>query len=210
MAINWITSFFKPKKPQNASPSILENAFMHVLKHSETFGLNPNDFNYFNKVHEILDQLHNTEPFPGNVEIQEDSLGQKRYYIHPGEQNAKGIFIALDASGAPKTLFAPKDQYQYFITRPEKLSDEPLKNSLCRVCAWPFDAEVWGEGVYPTYLICPSCGCEAGNEDYTLEGIRIYRQQWIEHGMKWWYRSKKPPKFWNPKKQLKNLPPEFV
>jgi hypothetical protein len=71
---------------------------------------------------------------------------------------------------------------------------------------------VWDEGGGGSYDICPSCGCEAGNHDWTLEDTREYRQQWIANGMKWWFpdpKVKPMPSGWNPQEQMEHIPPEW-
>lgn len=88
------------------------------------------------------------------------------------------------------------------------------KRSRCRVCGWLFSSPVWDEDPEEgaTYDICPSCGCEAGNEDYTLESTRAYRKKWIDTGMPWWHPDPQiisPPPNWDPLEQMKNIPPEW-
>ena len=77
---------------------------------------------------------------------------------------------------------------------------------MCPVCGFstlvPYD-----EYGAATYEICPSCGCEAGNE-YGLQTDEPHflslRRHWI-HGEKgrWWSSSEKPPVGWNPIEQMK-------
>lgn len=55
----------------------------------------------------------------------------------------------------------------------------------------------------PTYEICPCCGVEWGNEDYTLESRIEYRNKWLAAGAKWFEPQKKPAN-WNLEEQLKN------
>ncbi len=90
--------------------------------------------------------------------------------------------------------------------------DNTQKRSLCRVCGWLFNSPVRDEEGFGSYDICPACGCEAGNHDWTLEDAREYRQQWIANGMKWWFpdpKVKPIPKNWDPVEQMKNIPPEW-
>ncbi|MBK8190444.1 MAG: hypothetical protein IPK79_08340 [Vampirovibrionales bacterium] len=83
----------------------------------------------------------------------------------------------------------------------------------CRVCGYLEQGEFWVDGEDPTYCICPSCGCEAGNHDFTLEETREYRQKWIDGGMKWVYPDpacRPIPPNWNPKEQMKYIPPNWL
>lgn len=62
--------------------------------------------------------------------------------------------------------------------------------------------------------ICPSCGIEFGQNDMLpvnemIAFYRRWRQEWIQNGMKWWSIDN-PPLDWNPRKQLKNIPKEFL
>lgn len=80
----------------------------------------------------------------------------------------------------------------------------------CRVCGLYIKDFPWGkDGDCPTYEICPCCGVEFGNEDYTLSSIRIYRKNWISNGGKW-FSTKEKPNNWNLENQLQHIPKEFV
>jgi hypothetical protein len=75
----------------------------------------------------------------------------------------------------------------------------------CKVCGLYISPPPWGEdGLSPSYEICPCCGVEFGNEDYTEESIRKYRQQWINKGYEWFEPSERPSD-WNPNVQLANV-----
>ena len=75
----------------------------------------------------------------------------------------------------------------------------------CKVCGNELANAPWGiDGTTPTYEICPCCGVEFGNEDYTLESVKRYREQWIYNGAKW-FRVKMQPKNWDLGKQLGNI-----
>lgn len=81
---------------------------------------------------------------------------------------------------------------------------------ICRVCGYINQDEIWGtDGLSPTYVICPCCGVEFGNEDYTLDSIRKYRKHWIEEGAKWFEEGLKPEN-WDISKQLKNIQIQFI
>jgi len=64
----------------------------------------------------------------------------------------------------------------------------------CRVCGFNNYPDNFWEGDIPMYIICPCCGCESGNEDYTVESTKQYRENWIKRGAIWL----------DPKKNLKN------
>lgn len=78
--------------------------------------------------------------------------------------------------------------------------------NFCPVCGYPLgDYNPWGDdGNTPTYNICPCCGVEWGNEDYTPESRMEYRNKWIAGGAKWFDPQKKPAN-WNLEEQLKNI-----
>lgn len=42
-----------------------------------------------------------------------------------------------------------------------------MKEYICKVCGYD----------NPTYIICPCCGCESDNEDYTIESAKDYKQK---------------------------------
>ena len=60
------------------------------------------------------------------------------------------------------------------------------------------------DGKTPTFDICPCCGVEWGNEDYTTESRTEYRNKWLADGAKWFEPQKKPVN-WNLEEQLKDI-----
>lgn len=79
-------------------------------------------------------------------------------------------------------------------------------NNFCSICGYPLgNYNPWGgDGKTPTYDICPCCGVEWGNEDYTLESRTEYRNKWLADGAKWCEPQKKPVN-WNLEEQLKDI-----
>lgn len=56
----------------------------------------------------------------------------------------------------------------------------------CRVCGYePVDPPWGAAGHAPTYELCPCCGVEYGNEDYTQSSTIEYRDRWLSDGGKW-------------------------
>lgn len=79
----------------------------------------------------------------------------------------------------------------------------------CRVCGWYMMDPPWGEdGLTPTYEICPCCGVEFGNEDYTKESTLEYRKKWLSNSAKW-FKERMKPDNWNLEKQMKNIPDKY-
>ena len=79
----------------------------------------------------------------------------------------------------------------------------------CRVCGFHMMDAPWGEdGQSPTYEICPCCGVEFGNEDYTLESTKLYRKQWLSKNVKW-FEHKEKPLDWDLEKQMYNIPKKY-
>lgn len=80
------------------------------------------------------------------------------------------------------------------------------KKYYCTICGLALENFApWSQdNKTPTYNICPCCGVEWGNEDYTSESCKEYRNKWIESGAKWFDPQKKPAN-WNLKKQLRNI-----
>ena len=79
----------------------------------------------------------------------------------------------------------------------------------CRVCGLKQTEPPWGEdGKTPSYEICSCCGVEFGNEDYSPESLKKYRDNWISGGAKW-FSSKEKPANWDMKNQLAQIPEKF-
>lgn len=80
----------------------------------------------------------------------------------------------------------------------------------CRVCGLYIESAPWGEdGETPTYEICPCCGVEFGNEDYTLQSVRNYRTKWLENSAKW-FEPRQKPNYWDLEEQMKKVPMGFL
>jgi hypothetical protein len=86
-----------------------------------------------------------------------------------------------------------------------------LEATICPVCGFaPLLEEPWPEN-RPSYEICPCCGTEFGNEDFSLDPRkratrhRDLREQWMSGGMNWWSTNRLPPHDWNPLAQLRSL-----
>ena len=79
----------------------------------------------------------------------------------------------------------------------------------CRVCGLLCDTNQWGDdGGLPSYDICDCCGVEFGYEDYTLDSIRKYRDNWRKNGAKW-FNPKAKPDNWSLQEQMNNIPVEY-
>jgi len=77
----------------------------------------------------------------------------------------------------------------------------------CPVCAFPKLKEPpHSKSGGGSYEICPCCGFQFGVDDDD-KGITFLqaRSKWIESGMKWQSKSKKPPAKWDAQKQLATL-----
>lgn len=80
----------------------------------------------------------------------------------------------------------------------------------CRICGLFQEEQPWGkDGESPTYNICPCCGVEFGNEDYTIKSVHEYRKLWLEKGAVW-FSIKEKPINWLLEEQLKDISKEFV
>lgn len=77
-----------------------------------------------------------------------------------------------------------------------------MLNNVCLVCGFPDLEQAPYDLGCATFVICPCCGTEFGNDDFTKSHHEL-REEWINEGMKWW-DSNPPPKNWNPHRQLRN------
>lgn len=95
------------------------------------------------------------------------------------------------------------------IGRGNNMNNINEDNHLCRVCGLYVESSPWGDdGKCPTYEICPCCGVEFGNEDYTIESTIEYRIKWLNNGAKW-FDCKDKPLYWVLEEQLKQIPREY-
>lgn len=84
-----------------------------------------------------------------------------------------------------------------------------MEEHYCRICGLYIEDKPWGkDGNCPTYEICPCCGIEFGNEDYTIESAIEYRKQWLTDGAQW-FNPKEKPKNWNLENQLLHIPEKY-
>ena len=79
----------------------------------------------------------------------------------------------------------------------------------CRVCGFLEESPPWGtDGKTPTFEFCVCCGVEHGYEDCTLDGVRRYRQRWLDGGARW-FHPKFIPDNWIVDEQLASSPTDF-
>lgn len=79
----------------------------------------------------------------------------------------------------------------------------------CRVCGCLLDEPPWGDdGATPSFEICPCCGVEFGYEDFTLEGARKHRENWLAMGSPWFDAAMRPDD-WNLDVQLRSIPAQY-
>jgi len=84
------------------------------------------------------------------------------------------------------------------------------ERNFCRVCGLDQEEPVWGESDQcPTFEICLCCGTEFGYDDYTLEGIRKRRENWLLNPQKWLDPTAKPIG-WDLEAQLKQIPKKYL
>ncbi len=80
-----------------------------------------------------------------------------------------------------------------------------MPNLFCKICGYKHSEPHWGDdGKSPSYLICPCCGVEAGNEDYSEKSIKQYRYNWMKGGNRW-FNPKLKPDNWDLSIQLENV-----
>ncbi len=85
-----------------------------------------------------------------------------------------------------------------------------MKNHNCRVCGLYITTKPWGnDGQNPTFEICPCCGVEFGNEDYSLDSIRNFRKEWLGKGAPW-FDPKQKPLNWILEDQLQSIPDDYL
>lgn len=87
-----------------------------------------------------------------------------------------------------------------------------LKNEkMCPACGYELGFEPWKDG-NPSDEICPCCGIQFGYDDAAggapdkREKVYIdWRQHWVDAGMKWYSKLRKPPQKWTPKTQVEQI-----
>lgn len=100
-----------------------------------------------------------------------------------------------------------EDLEQLVVAYLKESADLNSPDHHCSVCGYPLDHLPWGEdGRSPTYEICPCCGVEFGNEDYTPASIQRYRAKWIQEGAIW-FTPEAMPDDWKLEEQLANISP---
>jgi hypothetical protein len=79
------------------------------------------------------------------------------------------------------------------------------EDNFCTICGLDQGGSPWGEdGKTPSFVICECCGVEFGYEDCLLEGIRKYRNEWLQAGSQW-HEPKYKPLNWNLDEQLQQI-----
>jgi hypothetical protein len=79
---------------------------------------------------------------------------------------------------------------------------------ICPVCNYNNLLEPpYSKGGNGSHEICPSCGFQFGYRDFPdkEEGIKKWRENWINNGYPWHSRRRLPPDGWDPRKQIEEL-----
>jgi len=91
----------------------------------------------------------------------------------------------------------------------ERTERQPGMLTRCHICGLDVGEAPWGEsGRYPTWSICPCCGCEFGYEDCRASGVVFQRRRWMESGGQWWKPSEKLAG-WDFEEQVKHIPTDI-
>lgn len=78
---------------------------------------------------------------------------------------------------------------------------------ICPVCGYPdLSDPPHGEEGGASYEICPSCGFQFGVDDED-RGVTYedWRRDWVAAGTPWRSEGIRPPRGWDPAKQLRNV-----
>lgn len=128
------------------------------------------------------------------------------------------IYIILSAlislfSSYITSNFVQQNLSNVDIAKKRKIEREKFKSPPyvheCRVCGCYSENFPWGDdGKSPSYQICSCCGVQFGKGDVSLEEIKMYRTQWINHGCKWLKEDTKG-KNWNLTHQITKIPDDF-
>ena len=141
-----------------------------------------------------------------------NDIGFDEAFIHKIESDSEALenypyevvkIVARYLKLAPRDLI--RDTSRYFAATATTIQN------ICPVCGVGLDFAPW-HGSSPADEICPCCGIQFGYHDAAGGGEskreEIYahwRQRWIDGGMQWSSRARKPPKDWNPSTQLARL-----
>ena len=86
-----------------------------------------------------------------------------------------------------------------------------IESDFCPVCGFGLGFPPWS-GKSASDEICPSCYIQFGYDDGDLEDgsdrIQVYeewRRRWIDAGMEWKSKGRRPPDGWNPIEQLRSI-----
>src|SRR6476646_6352723 len=79
-----------------------------------------------------------------------------------------------------------------------------MTNNVCPVCGYTGLEQPPAKGSRTgSHEICPCCHTQFGYTDWRVSHEEL-RQKWIGNGMKWWSKARRPPKHWDPVKQLRD------
>lgn len=87
-----------------------------------------------------------------------------------------------------------------------------MNEVFCRVCGCESNTPLWqylDSKYYPSWDICPCCGCEAGLNDETLEDVYIYRKYWVSNLNGLFQNKGLKPDGWLLSEQLNKIPIEW-
>lgn len=85
-----------------------------------------------------------------------------------------------------------------------------IMGNKCIVCNYAglFDPPYDERGI-PSDEICPCCGFHYGYDDDDVankeDAFKLWKEKWIENGLKWFSKGRKSPEDWKANEQLKGI-----
>jgi hypothetical protein len=116
-------------------------------------------------------------------------------------------FWQMDARTEEEAVLRPGEAMARFIT-PQLITPSSetttIGSYVCPVCGSnSLFGPAYDNPGAPSYEICPCCGTEFGNDDFSVSH-EVLRQRWLDNGARWWSEVRPAPPDWSAAAQLKH------
>ena len=126
----------------------------------------------------------------------------------------EAIYYSATTHGFTSGVY-PKGDAEEIRNRIQKMKKEielqigNISIHRCPSCGYDTsDSEIWTTPS-SSHDICDCCGLAFGKDETSLEKIREYRNEWLQHPMLW-HNPQAMPENWKLEDQMEHIPPQYL
>ena len=181
-----------------------------------------NDFNLLQQMLHVLNNFKINKSSLNDLIFDLNNLeGQLKFLENSWKEAIKIIWLDLEAISGTID-FKTNDLNPYSEEEKKAILDtvEELKKKIskkmtsfslgyCMSCGYDVSDSMILTRVPPSKNVCDCCGLSLGQNENSLEKIRKYRNEWLQHPMLW-HNPQAMPENWKLEDQMEHIPPQYL